>query len=801
MKKKVTTEENGGNYFEKHALPVLLGLTALLILIVFYDFLVFDKLYLFKGLASDSMVDTYPNYIHIADYLRSEGLPMWSFSQGMGQSIFPFSFPDPLVTMLYALGRDHLAYGIAYMEIAKIFLCSIFFYLLLKKLSVTGLPAIVGALSYSFSSFVIVGSCWNIFSTEALYLVLLLYGFEKLYQDKNRLILPVVIALIAILQPFDLWLMGLFLLLYIVVRLFENNSIFSRASIVLMAEVGLLCALGVAMGSILFLSEVKAMINSPRVAGHASYFDELLSKSIFSTGDAAHNVTALMRFFSSDMLGGSNQFKGWYNFMEAPLFYCGLLNLLLMPQVFRFGSRRKKIIYAVWFAIFILPVIFPFLRYAFWLFTGDYYRLFGFFLSVLIILYSTQALSQIIKHSKPDITLLGGTLVILLLALYFPYQWLQTDTILNTELRSQIAMLLIFYTALIALLGVTQYNKTAQYLLCLTFFAELTYFSSKNINERMALTGEEHEQKFGFLDYTIEAVNYLNKTDSSFYRISKDYWSGPVNHPSFNDAKIQRYRGTGSYHSFNQPSYVRFLAGMNIIDQNDEAQTRWLIGLRNEPMLHSHVSLKYFLSKNPVALVHINYDSLTTIGDVRIYKNKYALPLGFTYRQKIDSKTFSQLSQQQKSNMLYKAVVINDSLYGKLTKELKVADISDTSEYTSEEYINDIDSLETESLTMESFSNNRIKGSITVSDNRLLFFSIPFSDSWSAKVDGKKHDLLRVNIGFSGLMLKEGTHKIELSFWPSSFKTSVPINIVGILLYLCLMAYQYKQYRSSQNKN
>ncbi|HLP21268.1 MAG TPA: hypothetical protein VK174_13240, partial [Chitinophagales bacterium] len=151
MKKKLRIEDGAKNYFEKHALLILLGLTGLIVLIVFYDFLVFNKLYLFKGLASDSMVDTYPNYIHIADYLRTEGLPRWSFSQGMGQGIFPFSFPDPLVTMLYALGRDHLAYGIAYMEIAKIFLCSIFFYRLLKKLSVTGLPAILGALSYSFS--------------------------------------------------------------------------------------------------------------------------------------------------------------------------------------------------------------------------------------------------------------------------------------------------------------------------------------------------------------------------------------------------------------------------------------------------------------------------------------------------------------------------------------------------------------------------------------------------------------------------------------------------------------------------
>lgn len=142
--------------------------------------------------------------------------------------------------------------------------------------------------------------------------------------------------------------------------------------------------------------------------------------------------------------------------------------------------------------------------------------------------------------------------------------------------------------------------------------------------------------------------------------------------------------------------------------------------------------------------------------------------------------------------MLYKAVVINDSLFGQQTQQLSEADIIDTSEYTSEEYISDINNLKAESMALQSFSSNRIKGSITVSGSRLLFFSIPYSDSWTAKVDGKKQELLRVNIGFSGLMLSKGTHQVELSFRPKSFETSVPVSIAGILLYLGLIAYQYK---------
>src|SRR6185369_9469619 len=105
---------------------------------------------------------------------------------------------------------------------------------------------------------------------------------------------------------------------------------------------------------------------------------------MFATGSALHNITAVMRLFSCDLMGTGSDFKGWENYLEAPTFYTGLLSLILFPAVFGFLDKRRKIIYGVFLSFWILPVLFPYFRYAFWLFTGDYYRAFSFFVSLTL---------------------------------------------------------------------------------------------------------------------------------------------------------------------------------------------------------------------------------------------------------------------------------------------------------------------------------------------------------------------------------------------------------------------------------
>src|SRR5258706_13446964 len=83
-------------YFNDHGFYILLFLLTVISLFVFKDFIFLNKIYLYKDIGSDSINATYPHEYQVAYYMQHEGfIPKWSFYQGMGQNIFPFSIPDP----------------------------------------------------------------------------------------------------------------------------------------------------------------------------------------------------------------------------------------------------------------------------------------------------------------------------------------------------------------------------------------------------------------------------------------------------------------------------------------------------------------------------------------------------------------------------------------------------------------------------------------------------------------------------------------------------------------------------------
>jgi hypothetical protein len=59
--------------------------------VVFGNFVFGNKLLLYKDIGSDSVNDTYPTFVYLSDYIRHHGFPSWSFSSGMGQSLFYLS--------------------------------------------------------------------------------------------------------------------------------------------------------------------------------------------------------------------------------------------------------------------------------------------------------------------------------------------------------------------------------------------------------------------------------------------------------------------------------------------------------------------------------------------------------------------------------------------------------------------------------------------------------------------------------------------------------------------------------------
>lgn len=799
---KPQAESSSANIYDTYIrgkeLYYLLALVCLGCYIIFSDFISLKKVYLFKDIGSDTINMGYPLLVNYSEYLKTEGVPGWSFSQGMGQNMFPLWLGDVFANMTMLFSKESIPKAIVFMEIIKILLCATIFFKYLKELKVSGFAALAGGLLYAFSGYVILGGTWAIFSTEAVYVAVLLLGVERWLNAGKWFLFLLGITLLGFLQPFYLFTYTLFLIGYFIVRYNDLHEGSWKGFVIFALKTIGIATLAVAITSYQLLPDVLMLLESPRVGGEAGLSAQLKSQPMFALADEVLRFTTTFRAFGSDMLGVGNNFKGWQNYLEAPLFYCGILSLVAFPHVFSSLNKKQKWFYGVLTFLYVLPIIFPFFRYAFWAFSGDYFRTFSLVIALWLLIFSVRALSYIEQKGQVNKIVLGVTALFLLFLLYSPAA--QFKTAVDNGARSFAAFLVVAYSGLLFMLTNNGLKHIAKLALILVCVIEVCAVSGKGLGKRDAVRKSELTDKVGYNDYTMDAMAYIKERDKSFFRVQKDYSSGLAIHGSINDAKAQGFYGTSSYHSFNQINYIRFLGELNVIDAKDENSTRWAKGLVERPLVFSVTSGKYWLSKRPDNYLQgFGYDSIARFGDVRVFKNRYALPFGFAYDKVMSLSAFKGLNMLQKDLYLLKGCVIDDEDKASFA-QFPAFNLADTTrQFSFEEYAALVSALKKDTLTITRFKQNNITGTITLDAPRILFLSIPFDQGWTAKVNGKDAKLYRVNIGLTGLVLEKGSSDVELSFEPRLKSKGALISIVSIVILVALLALQFLKRKKSQS--
>lgn len=795
---------------EKKALPVAdyfdnlgnkgwlaaLAIVFVIAFIVFKDYLLFDKVYLFKDIGSDTLNGLYPYVYYTAGEVSQHHFPTWSYSWGIGQNIFALLFRDPFDIFIFLGGKDHVAYGLVYKEFAKVVLGGLVFYFYLKKLKLSNFTSIVGCAMFAFCGFMIVGGGWSYFSYEAFSMALLLLAFEMLLTENKWLLFPIAIFIIAISTPVNLYLYGLFLACYAVVRCFQVGMGNLNGIIGIFMKMAGLGLLGVLLCAPFVIENIFIIMESPRGSGGSSYAHILSSMPMFDVADKTNIGTCVMRFFASDLLGSGNEFKGWQNILEAPMFYCGLPCLLLMPQVFRSLSKPVKWAFIIFIGVWMLPIIFPYFRWAFWLFTGDYYRAYSFFVSLIFLFYSLHALEVVVREKKLNLIVLIVTVVVLFILLNYPF--FDKDAI-NTALFTFVCFLLLVYGALLYFMTKPASPVYLKYIFLGVVVVELMYFSSTSVNQRDAVTAAELQQRVGYNDYTVDAVKAI-KGDNSFYRVDKNFSSSGAMHQSLNDGLAQGFHPTSSYNSFNQGNYINYLQLMGLVDKTNEFQTRWAMGLLARPILESENRVKYIIAKpaNFNQLWRFVCDSIGMYGDVRLLRNKYVLPIGYTYGAYIKESVFTPLLPVQKDFVSLRACVVADKDAAQVSslKEFRLQDTVAQGAFTFDLYAQYVRDLSKDTLVLSRFDEHEISGKIDLPEDKMMYLTIPYDAGWTLDVDGHITEKTKLSAGMTGIMLKKGSHKIALTYHQRYLSQSLMMTLLGVVIYLGLWFWSWRRKRN-----
>ena len=97
-------------------------------------------------------------------------------------------------------------------------------------------------------------------------------------------------------------------------------------------------------------------------------------------------------------------------------------------------------------------------------------------------------------------------------------------------------------------------------------------------------------------------------------------------------------------------------------------------------------------------------------------------------------------------------------------------------------YENMVATLADEQLNVTSYDSTHLNGTIDVKEDGLMLLTIPYSEGWSAEVDGSEAEIIAINDALMGIRLSKGSHEIKLTYSPYMFKEGLAISCVCILV-------------------
>ena len=609
------------------------------------------------------------------------------------------------------------------------------------------------------------GSCWTICAEEVVCTAFLLFSLEIALARGRWIYLPFAVALFGLLTVFYLYFCALLIAVYLAARIFlvQGGRMFSQWRTV--CRLAFAALLGLGLTSPVWLDNLTEILDSPRASGPTSYAQQLAHSGLFTVASAPSIVTALLRPFGNDLLGLGNDYRGAQNYFEAPISYCGLLTLILLPQAFALAGKRRRIIGCCLIGAIALTTIFHWFRYLFWLFQGDYHRTLTFFFAIGAVALSVSAFSHYLRRRALNLPLLAATLAALLLLLYFPALGFQK--LIDPVLRNRAAVTLLAYAGLLAAGYFFKRESLAGALIIALCVGELSYFDHLTVS-RPTVTRKALEERQGYNDKTVEALREINASETGFFRISKYYPSSTAQHISLNDALAFGFDGTSSYSSFNSIHYINFLKAVGALPENaSENETRWSFGLLGRGLFAAFACEKYVLTKEPTPFQSaVGFDNVERYDDIFLFRNRSFLSLGLFYENVVPEETYRALTVPERLVALLTAATVPAEIFDRIeARELRTRD--DLNKEISNSSLGDLlEHRRARALKISRFSQSRITGQILCDGNGVLVFQTPFDPGWHATADGARITPIKADFGLLGLPLHRGDHTIEIHYFP-----------------------------------
>jgi len=720
--------------------------------------------------------------------------PMWSFSVGLGAQISN-SWLNPFYLIPLLLGAENIEYSRLWVQISAIVISCLFFYLFLKKLNFHPVVCSVISIMYSFNGIIILRGNWASYAIECAVIAFLLYAVEIYFNNyKKWFLVTLAITLITFsLSFYHVFLYSLLLFIYVTIRFINIYKFTFKKYLFFMGRNTFILLLGLFISAIIFLPNIVLITSTSRFE---STIGSLSSVFLFLPVSGQEFFSIFYSFFSSDIFGVFDMYSGWGNYLEGPLFYCGLIVLFLVPQTFIFTNKKSRILLLISFFFVFIYLIFPGVRNMVNLYIHNSYKTTSLWILIFMLVIAGYTLNNIINNKKINQNILIITFLLLIIPFILFIPMLEKYNIgFQNNIALQVVIFLVINFILLFIFS-TKKNKFILIPLITIVIIELFIFSGITVNRSgfYSMVKKYHFDHSGisghsnFVNTIRAAVDHIKTYDNSqFYRIS----NGLI-YMNFTIPLLLDFYSDSYYTSFLPPNYSRF-AGLQMSDSIIQGIHNY--GGYFNPYLQTVLGFKYRISHSdsppPYGYELIGYDFNNNIA---IYENMLSLPIGFAVNNYIQESDYLKMNKTQQVITLLNAVVLSG--HDKALIPYSLPSNEDIYEVYGDLYglyEQSVIMRQAEPFTIKSFKQNNIIGNVKSSKDGYLFFSIPYAKGWKAYLNNKPVNIELVNIGFIGIKIPEGSHTVELKYVTPGLIPGAIISGIGIVIFIAIILIQVKR--------
>lgn len=683
--------------------------------------------------------------------MLATGAPWWSWNTYLGSDFIGayafYTLTSPFVWINCLLPESLLEVGVAITLVLKFLCLALLSWLYLRKMGVSRDNSCLGSFLFTFSSFNIVSLYYYHFYEPIIAFLLLLITIERLLRREKWGMTCVALASFVVTFVNFYFAIGTFIavLIYVIFRGFSSEIDFSFKTAV--KGVGAVLV-GIVMCAFMLMPVYFTMLDTTR-ADAQSIFDERVLQNL---------LERLRTLFMPKVVEGTTVFvPGGSGSLSNEA--CIAVFGLSLAAIYAWRCRNWLTGLLITFLVLYLTP----LNGIFTLFTNPFYTRWAYALTLIIVLCSMKVLDEgsYVKRGVLSYSILASIVVLAFVA----------NVLVNSGSSfpgTRFILLIVLFLAGIVLLLLWGYGKISMRWLkigivgCVVVQMWLFLLNLATINNGI------DSQRYKNYVHDIEKGTSIG-VDSRV-----DFRGHASDFLSFNLGLLRNHASVQGYHSVINRDVNNFM----------QLYTRYFWATNKLRANVHQDELDALLSVKDI------YD-IDSVGNVTRRENKYYIPMGFTYDKYMLESDFSKMREDTTINlplMMLAAVVISGS-----------DDCMDGLDYHESL---DLDSLvaKRKECTATSFKGDSrgFTAMVDLPSTKMVFFSVPYSRGFTARIDGKESRIYKANLCMMALKVPEGKHNIAVDYFPPGLITGSWISLVGLLLLMLIVWSEWKKKRRSR---